>query len=502
MGEEDSFHNAFATYGIIPEKYGYRTALEHRALLVTLPPENSAHEGNSQGANERDPQSTPDRYPILSSSSSMEVESALRQLGAMLDATGMSAIDPRYLVTLRAQRLPKPSADRAGLSRRANTAPTRVATPPRVATPTGLGARVLQYVAAAVGAGDGGGAGADGLPQVSMSWHWADARLALVTGDDAVRVYNVRRGEWEHPPRAHASVREMRAVAFRPFATDTLAVACSAGVALWEKGTLRMLVAPRHTRVVALHWSPDGARLASTSAAEATVRLWDVGSGSSVTVGSGGLSLFSAHPTGDILLVASATRATFRLWRIDNWTAERWGSLAGAVRTAAWAPDGSLLMLAAAGESAVHVLRVRDAEGKTETDIVHTEITSIPETGPGGCAQHIAWDPHGERVAIVFDIPAADSVAEPLTAPHDDYAVDEHRRYAVALYSTTLTPTFSMSPIGYVSGPPRSGPPTGVAFKPRCEGRTGAVLACSWASGAVTFTQLIFWSVKTSTSWS
>lgn len=492
MGEQ-VFSNAFAAFGIVPDKYGHRTVLEHRARLITISPDAAAEDEDDIDVFNRLPHASVhsaqhNAYPTLTPPSNSAVENSLRVLGATLDASGMSAIDPRYLVVLKAVSLPSPSADRLGLSRRANAIPKMFTQPKKDDTPSrGIGARLRQYIEAYVGT----------HPYVAphrstMSWHWADERIALAASDDAVCIYNLRRGEWEHPPLVSPQMKNVTCIAFRPFGGNTLAVGCAHGVALWSKQEVSFLTYTGHTQIASIDWSPDGAKLVTSSVNDHSVRLWDVGTKVSTAVGQGGLSRFCPRHGSDVLFVASATSPMFRLWSVYTWSAERWGSLAGPIRAAAWSPDGAVLMIAAEGEAAIHVLRVTEEGGRTSTEIIHTEVTSIPQEGPGGCAQHIAWDQHGERVAIVFEVPASDQTNEPISRILDKYELDEHRRYAVALYATQLHPTFRMSPVGYVSGPPESGPPSAITFKPRCEGRTGGVLAVAWANGSVSFTQLIF----------
>lgn len=481
IGADDVFHNSFAASGHIPDKYGNRTLLEHRSRLVSLPPQEFTEAEQREIARQAD-EARSDADPLNPAApSAFEAEAALRHMGATLDAAGMASIDPRYLVALRSVAAPQSGAAPRALSHLARAPPGVLGSIQPAGGPLAYARGLFDRVT---------GAGAyQAPPSAPLSWHCADDRIAVATAGDVVCVYSFHRGAWEGAPLKTPAVRGITAVAFRPSGGSLVAVACAAGVALWRAGRpglVEWLVHPGHTSVVALDWAPDGAQLVSASADDGTARVWDVGTRTSTPAGTGGLVRFCPAPGADVVLVGSATRNAFRLVSTANWAMERWGSLAGPVRAAAWAPGGRMLIISAGDEGALHVLRVDHAPGATVTDLAHTEVVAVPRVGPGGSARHIAWDPHGERVAVVFDVPADDEPSG------DGFEMDEHRRYAVAVYATSLDPVFTIAPIGYIGGPPRSGPPTAISFKPRCEGRTGAVLAVSWGNASVTFTQLIF----------
>ena len=78
------------------------------------------------------------------------------------------------------------------------------------------------------------------------------------------------------------------------------------------------------------------------------------------------------------------------------------------------------------------------------SETVRTEIIPLPQEGPGLCAQHMAFDEHGERLAAVYDVLMKEF--QNLFGPEGTYAV-EHREYVVELYAPQLHPNFNMSSI-------------------------------------------------------
>lgn len=488
MVAEQFFTNSFAVDGIVPEEYGHRTVLEYRSRFYTTPPRPAqpltspspdhmdvirpTDNDINLGMNEQDQRGT----GFLCVPDPAEAEHVLRHLGNKLDVPGMGCFDPRYFTVLRLVP-PMYLRNRVG--------PVVVQTRPSLQkTPfSSLIKTAMEYIVPSRGKRD---------TEMSMvSWHWASDLIAVATGPhlDRICAYNFANGETEIPGQRIPALEGIRCIAFRPFAGRALAAGCNAGIALLLGQRLDFLKAKRHTQIVSLDWSPDGSQLATASATDGTVRLWDVGARTSVFVDYGSIVRFSPGGRRRLLFIASPGSCSYRLWCLDSWKPERWGGLSGPVAAVTWSQDGSTIFFSAGGESAIHVLSVAQLEGE-ETHVVHTEVTSLPREGPGGTPTMLELDSSGERLAVAYELPEEED--GDFTDSIEDDALGKQGRFAVAVFATRLRPMFEMNPAGYVSGPKGSGPPVALKFKATMGGGTGAILTCMWKSGEVTLTQLIF----------
>lgn len=490
MVAQVEYTNAFAADGIVPSKYGLRTVVEYRSQLFTVP-------RRATGATDRDQPDdddvdmitpTPSRgrpeigmAPRLGNGSlrlpdMAENEHALRALGNTLDMSGLGALDPKYLGVLVVDR---------PMSLKGRVRPVLA----RQTLPEATGwMSTIRRVASALFSPPQ--ASRETEPSI-LSWHWADDLIAVATGAhlDRICAYNFNTNQWETSPNRIESLAGIRCMAFRPFSGRVLALGCEAGVALLKGPDLHFLEAPGHTRVVSLDWSPDGSKLATASAGDGMVRIWDIGTRESIVLGRGDIVRFS-RGIGSILFVANSASSSFKLWTWGAWKNERWGNLAGPVSAATWSPDGTTLLFGTQGESAIHVISIGGPDSDDETRVVHTELTGMPQEGPGGTPTMLEMDSTGERLAVAYEL-APDEDDEQEDVEVDD-SVDLKRRYAVALYATQLEPNFGISPLGYVSGPERSGPPVALKFKPKDDSTRATILSCMWRSGDITFTQLLF----------
>lgn len=479
--------NAFAADGLVPDEYGYRTVVEYRSQLHTVPgcdtpisqfqsegPDMDVitpvrdERGRKSPVSENDPLPTPDQS---------EVEAALRRLSETLDMPGMGLIDPRYLLVLRVQRpfslggKVRPAILEHGQHRSGLLAPIR-----EVFEKTFMPSKLPRQTELSL-----------------LSWHWAEDLIAIATGAhlDRLCAYNVQTTEWEIAGQRLGALHGIRCVSFRPYAGRILAVGCDQGIVIVGGPQLDVLRYPGHTQIVSLDWSDDGSKLASASAADGTVRLWDFGTRKSIFVDKGGIARFSRGEGSRFLFVSSSVSNYFRLWCTETWTNERWGYLSGPVTAITWSPDGMTLLFSTEGESAIHVICIGGPRVDDETRVIHTELTGLPHSGgPGGTPILLEMDSTGERLAVAYGTP--DDELNLDSAHSEDFRQDRNRRYAVALYTTQLHPTFRISPIGYVSGPRDSGLPVALKFRPKNNINKGSVLSCMWRSGEVTFTQLLF----------
>lgn len=432
-GAGASAGNAFAAFGFIPPEYGHRTVVEHRAQLISVAPP---------------PENTEEDRAECTRLAANEIDTAIG------GGPAFAAIDTALL-------LPFEPTDHG-------FAPILPPGPP-----PGAIRRLLSFTTP------------HPPPQNIIASHWSDPRIAVVAArGNAIEVFDPRssRPQWEK--RADGRVVKIRALAWRPYARDTIVAACQAGVAIWNGRVLNVLTYQGHTDLVALSWSCDGAKLCTASNNDGSVRIWDTATGESRVVCKG-TTLSYAPNSPDVMLVGFANSNAFRLWKLDSKQCERWGFLAGSPTALAWCPKQPLAVVSARNESALHFMRVLP---HGDSELIHSEPTVLPKIGPGGSAANIAWDETGERLAVCF-------MHEQSTAPPiSQWEHDEQRRFAVALYATTINPAFTICPVGFISGPRNSGPPIDLCFRSRCHqfGAAAAVLAVAWASGHVTFTQLFF----------
>lgn len=356
--------------------------------------------------------------------------------------------------------------------------------------------------------GDGSNLYRDAEPSL-LSWHWADDLLAISTGVDLDRIcaFHFQSNDWSISGDRHNSLIDIRCLQFRPFAGRVLALGGRHGVHLLDRQDLISLnnnTDSSHIDICSLDWSPDGQWLASASAADGSIRIWDIATLQSRTLPySGAIVKFNPNRDAMMLFVADAAGTNFRLWDLRTWKTERWGSLSGPVIAATWSFDGSTLLFSTQNANCIHTLSLARPDnqavssgkggigsfGAGDASITHVEMTVLPREGPGGTPILLELDPTGERLAVVYEVPEEES-PDIETSPH--VRNDPHRRFAVALFSTQFIPSFIMAPIGYVSGPAGAGPPVAVKFKPQPVGEAGATLACMWRSGQITFTHLFF----------
>lgn len=485
MVAESYFTNAFAADGITPAEYGHRTVLEYRSQMYAIPqyrPEQPAITNNEMdvitandvpsgtGNGSQDNQ----LMGFLGLPDPVEAEHILRFLGKLVDVPGMSVLDPRYFHALRV--IPP-------MYFRNSSRAILLSDKPEEKSPRLLELRdtVLSYLY--------GKRQKRNIRLSLLSWHWTENLLAIATGPhlDRLCAYNFMSSVWETSGERIPALMGIKCISFRPFSGRTLAVGCNVGVALLRGQRLDFLREQGHTNIVSLDWSPDGSQLATASATDGTVRLWDIGTHKSIYIGKGSIVRFSPNEDRPFLFLSDSTMSNFRLYCCQTWSFERWGSLSGPVAAITWSKDGSTILFSTEGESAIHAINVGNGSDD-ETRVVHTEVTGKPQKGPGGTPILMDIDGSGERLAVAYD---PDEVSNQGLDKKEDLSKDENRRCAIALYATQLKPNFRMNPIGYISGPAASGPPVALKFKPTAAG-IGAILACMWKSGYVSFTQLNF----------
>jgi len=185
-------------------------------------------------------------------------------------------------------------------------------------------------------------------------------------------------------------------------------------------------------------------------------------------------------------LFAATPSSLFRVWETQTWTCEKWSNLSGACQAACWSHDGRVLVFAVANEPALYSLQFQDVgNGDNKTSVAKgarlavrcADLTSysweLDEelVTVGGCVRSMAWDPVGERLAVIFK---------------DE---GKHAQELVAVFKTRLKPTFEIMPSGFVRGPPNTVPEL-VTFQQ--DFKKGALLTVCWSDGCVSFIPLLF----------
>mmetsp|Transcript_25425 Transcript_25425/g.69069 ORF Transcript_25425/g.69069 Transcript_25425/m.69069 type:complete len:613 (-) Transcript_25425:221-2059(-) len=280
-------------------------------------------------------------------------------------------------------------------------------------------------------------------------------------------------------------------------------------------------VADSCARLSALAWSPDGRLLAAASPDMPGVTLWDAASGepSVVGVGLAAIAMLRWSPCGTYLFGAGVG-PRFHVWETSSWTSASWDVPldAGPVAAAAWAPTTAhtpdpsadvaagqpqqrrvlLLSFEHATRGGGHLVALHFVDKPPSLnamlmpvvlqDIAHpgTDHPSGSEPGAGaaeGASRSVisdwAWDPSGERLAVLMAPP------HPLAG-------------CLALYATSVDPVVHARLIGFArppldvgrsvsQGPPASQGPSRIQGQAGRQGPVrGRVAAhCKFARGAL-----------------
>jgi tRNA A-37 threonylcarbamoyl transferase component Bud32 len=146
------------------------------------------------------------------------------------------------------------------------------------------------------------------------------------------------------------------------------------------------------SRVTALAWSPDGARLASASY-DKTARLWDGNNGHALLLYRGHTARVNAlawSPAGQYLASASSD-CTVQIWEAATGThVLTYRGHAAEVTALAWSPDGRYLASGDAGKS-VQVWQVKSPGSFSTCSTYAGKINAL------------AWSPDGKRLACAGD---------------------------------------------------------------------------------------------------
>ncbi|XP_068606220.1 aladin [Brachionichthys hirsutus] len=331
----------------------------------------------------------------------------------------------------------------------------------------------------------------------AFAWHPHADKFAVALLDDSIKIYNPKSSTT--PTLKHRLQRSVAAVQWKPLCASALAVACQNCLLIWHvdpgslstrpsSGCAQVLSHPGHSPVSSIAWSPSGSLLLSASPMDTAMMVWDVATESCVPlqrVGGGGVSFLSWSPDGSHVL-ASTPSALFRVWETRMWTCERWPGLKGRCQSGCWSPDGSRLLFAIQGETVIYALTFTNTPGVPastskgpQAAAVVADLSETTFSTPdgdivvGGEIQSLAWDPTGERLAVLLQ---------------GDPQADD-RPAVIAVFKTRTRPIFELLPCGFVQGEPGAEPRL-IQFHPNFQ--QGARLTVCWSSGRITHVPFYF----------
>uniref|UniRef100_A0A8C4I4V2 Achalasia, adrenocortical insufficiency, alacrimia n=1 Tax=Dicentrarchus labrax TaxID=13489 RepID=A0A8C4I4V2_DICLA len=333
----------------------------------------------------------------------------------------------------------------------------------------------------------------------AFAWHPHTDKFAVALLDDSIKIYNPK--SVTTPTLKHRLQRSVAAVQWKPLCASALAVACQNCLLVWHvdpcslstrpsSGCAQVLSHPGHSPVTSIAWSPSGSLLVSASPMDTAMMVWDVASESCVPlqrVGGGGVSFLSWSPDGSHVL-ASTPSALFRVWETRMWTCERWPCVKGRCQSGCWSPDGSRLLFTVLGEMVIYALTFTDTPAGVPTSTskgpqaaaVVADLSETTFNTPngdviiGGEIQSLAWDPTGERLAVLLK--------------GDPQAADR-RPAIIAVFKTRTNPIFELLPCGFIQGE-LGAEPRLMQFHPNFQ--HGALLTVCWSSGRITHVPFYF----------
>ncbi|XP_075055280.1 aladin [Mixophyes fleayi] len=331
----------------------------------------------------------------------------------------------------------------------------------------------------------------------AFAWHPHTSKFALALVDDSIRIYTT--GSPTIPTLKHRLQKDVASMAWKPLCASVLAVACQSCVLVWHvdptslstrpsSGCAQVLSHPGHSPVTSVAWSPKGGVLLSASPVDTAMLVWDVSTESCVPlqrVGGGGVTFLSWSPDGSKVLSATPS-SVFRVWETQMWTCERWPTIQGRCQTGCWSPDGSRLLFAVKGESVIYSLSFSFSDGETQACVGGSQSATVvadvslivykreeEDVSVGGEIQSMAWDPSGERLAVLLrenvDVIGSESV--------------------IAVYRTKNSPIFELLPCGFIPCRVDEDPQL-MQFHPCFQ--KGALLSVLWRSGRLSHVPFYF----------
>ncbi|XP_022099900.1 aladin-like isoform X2 [Acanthaster planci] len=324
----------------------------------------------------------------------------------------------------------------------------------------------------------------------ALAWHPHTNKCAVAWNDDVVRIFTANSDLV--PTLKHRVQRCVACITWKPLSASDLAVACLACILIWHIDPSSLSIRPSascaqilsqsgHGPITSLAWDPRGRILVSASPCDTAMRVWDVARETCVALrrnGGGGVSLLRWSADNTKLFAATPSKM-FRVWETKTWSCEKWLDLLGHCQAACWSPDSNMLLFCTENKPIIYALGFKDigVSRGAKTAVQCADMSKVmlqcrtEETSVGGLIQDMAWDPTGERLAVLFK-------------PHD-----KDTDNLIVLFSTRLEPVLELIPSGFVRGEPGQIPEL-IAFKPNF--RQGALLTVCWQSGEVSYIPLMF----------
>ncbi|KAG5556055.1 hypothetical protein RHGRI_006621 [Rhododendron griersonianum] len=126
----------------------------------------------------------------------------------------------------------------------------------------------------------------------------------------------------------------------------------------------------------------------------------EIGLGTPIRRGLGGISMLKWSPTGDYFFAAND--GTFYLWETNTWTSEPWSSTSGFVTGATWDPDGRMILISFSDSSTLGSIHFASNPPSLDAHLLPVDLPEVKSLTHSRGIEKIAWDGSGERLAVSY----------------------------------------------------------------------------------------------------